>query len=326
MPEPVAMVMMQQPMAVSFALRSRTPSRSARVSIAGAVFTSVLCVAAPFVGALRAQIAGTAVPGLDKDLVAASLVSDAQSVAPGGTFRLAVRLAPDDGWHLNWLNPGDAGLAPSIRWIVPDGFKVGPPCWPLPERFRTGPLVIFGYSGELLLVVDVRSPAELPASAALEFRAEVSWLACSEACIPGDATVALTLPVREAGATDPGWSARIEASLARCPRASLDWNVEARVSEAGMIDLDISAGNPSAKIEDVFFYPYEPGLIENAAPQRLSVLASPTGRAAYQLRVELSRMAAGVPSRLSGILVSRSGWSGGDEARAIEIDVPLGHR
>lgn len=303
------------------------PSRPARVPIACTALACTLWAsAAGFPCETRAQIAGTGIPGPEEDLVTASLVCDAQEIAPDRTFRLAVRLAPDDGWHLNWLNPGDAGLAPSIRWDLPPGFKVGPPAWPMPDRFRTGPLIIFGYSGELLLVVDVRTPPDLVTGQNVELRAGVSWLACADACIPGSATVSLTLPVRDAIAVDSAGSERIQASMARCPQPSLDWNVEASVNRQGTIDIDFSASGPGAKIEGVFFYPYEPGLIENAAPQRLSVLASPTGRAAYQLTVEVSRMAAAIPSRLSGVLVSRSGWSGGDDAGAIEIDVPLNHR
>ncbi len=274
----------------------------------------------------RAQLAGTGNPATDDELVTATLVSDARAIAPGQRFRVAVRLVAKEGWHLNWLNPGDAGLAPGVGWKLPAGFVVGPPCWPFPERFQTGPLVIFGYAGELLLVFDVRTPTTLTVGGTVELRADVSWLACADGCVPGDASVALTLPVRDEMETDTEWLARLERAQAQCPRPSLEWNVEARVDRQGFIALDISAGEQETKLEDVFFFPYDTGLIENAAPQRLSVIASPYGRAAYQLTVEISRMAAGVPSRLSGILVSSSGWSGGDGARAIEIDVPLGRQ
>lgn len=307
---------------VSWQVESR---RAARRWIACGTFAAVALVAvALFACETRAQVAGTGVPGLEADLVRAELVSDAEALAPGQRFRLAVRLVPAEGWHLNWLNPGDAGLAPGVHWELPEGFVAGPPAWPYPERFRTGPLVIFGYAEELLLVVDVRTPATITPGSSLEFRADVSWLACADACIPGSATIALTLPVRAAPAGNATWLPRIDAALAKSPKPSLEWSVAATADSQGMITLDVSTGREDARLEDVFFYPYQPGLIENAAPQRLSVLASPHGRAAYQLTVEISRMAAGLPSRLSGILVSRSGWSGGDGAQAIEIDVPLG--
>jgi DsbC/DsbD-like thiol-disulfide interchange protein len=311
----------------SFVLLHHAASRAAPVPVACAVIAAVLWgTLFLFPCETRAQIAGTGVPAAPEDLVGATLVSDTRAIAPGQRFRVAVRLEPREGWHLNWLNPGDAGLAPSVGWKLPAGFVAGPPCWPFPERIATGPLVIFGYSGELMLVFDVRTPANLVTGGTIDIGADVSWLACADGCVPGSASVALTLPVREQVEPDPAWLARIEAATTRCPRASLEWNVEARADRQGIIVLDISAGDQQAKLEDVFFFPYETGLIENAAPQRLSVIASPYGRAAYRLTVEISRMAAGVPSRLSGILVSSSGWSGGDGARAIEIDVPLGRQ
>ncbi len=266
------------------------------------------------------------VVGLEDDLVTARLVSDAAAIEPGGTFRIAVLLEPKAGWHVNWLNPGDAGLAPGVEWQVPEGFKVGPVRWPFPERFKTGPIVIFGYSGELLLVAEVRVPAAAKPGSTAEFGADVSWLACNEACIPGSATVTLRIPLQEAGAADTEWMPRIERSLERCPRPSLEWNVEAKIDPQGFIAINVGGGADAVRLDDVFFFPYQPGLIENAAPQRLVAMESMYGRVAYQLRVEISRMAAGLPSRLSGILVSRSGWSGGGKQGAIEFDVPLGRR
>ncbi len=320
------MVMMRRPMTVEFTLGREKAARARHRRVASARVALALAAAAvAFPCETPAQVAGTRTG--DIELVSAGLVSDASSIAPGQPLRLAVRLKPNDGWHLNWLNPGDAGLAPSVKWSLPKGFTAGVQCWPLPERHRAGPLVIFGYSGELLLVIDVRPPAGLAPGNDVEFRADVSWLACKDACVPGTATVSITLPVEPSRRLDGTWGPAIDASLRRCPQPSGMWNVAARLDDAGTIALDIqNVLGDDARIDDVFFFPYEPGLIENAAPQRLSVLASPTGRAAYQLRVELSRMAAGIPPRLSGILVSRSGWSDGKEARAIAIDVPLERR
>ncbi|HEX5130926.1 MAG TPA: protein-disulfide reductase DsbD domain-containing protein [Candidatus Krumholzibacteria bacterium] len=291
---------------------------------AAAAFASALAIPCE----TRAQDAGIGTPSFEKEaLVQASLVCDASAIAPGGTFRLAVRLAPASGWHVNWLNPGDAGLAPGVKWQLPDGFKAGLVCWPLPDRFRDGPLVIFGYGDELLLVTEVTAPANLEPGTAIALEAGVSWLACNEACVPGAADLSLSLPVATAPQPDAAWTARISAAVARCPQPAGVWSVSARLTDSQTIAMEIqSASMVAGPPADVFFFPYDPGIIENAAPQRLSVLASPSGRAAYQLSVELAHMAAGIPPRLSGILVSSSGWSGNGAAGAIEIDVPLDRR
>jgi hypothetical protein len=114
--------------------------------------------------------------------------------------------------------------------------------------------------------------------------------------------------------------------LARCPRPTLEWNIDARIDNQDTIALNIGSGASQWTFEDLFFFPYEPGIIENAAPQQLAVLSGTGGRSVYQLRIEVSRMATGVPDRLSGVLVSGTSWFSGTTVRAIEFDVPLSRR
>lgn len=253
------------------------------------------------------------------ELVRAQLVADVDAIAPGKPFRLAVRLEIKEGWHVNWLNPGDAGLAPGVEWRVPGGFKTTVICWPYPARFETGPLVIFGYAKELILITEVTPPAQM-SGGPVQLSAEVTWLACEEACIPGSASLNLMLPVEQASRTSP-WSGPIEAWLGRCPRPAGAWNVDASVFEDAML-LDLqTAEDSSVKLSGAFFYPYDTGVIENSSPQLLSVLEGPQGRSAYQLRVPFWRMATSTPERVRGVLVMDLG-----SPRAIEVDVPLRRR
>ncbi len=259
------------------------------------------------------------------DQVRPTLVADAAAIAPGTPFRVAVRLAMKDGWHVNWLNPGDAGLAPSIAWHLPAGFKVGTILWPMPRRVRTGPIVIFGYAGEVLLIADVTPPETIREGTTAHLAADVSWLACAESCVPGGGSVALDLPVEAAPRPDPSAGAAIDAAEATCPAPAGVWTVNARLDGQGNILMDVQSAEGGRTVgDDIFFFPYEPGYIDNAAPQTVSVLQGLGGRAAYQLRIELSRLTATVPSRVSGILTSKQGWSDGSATPgAIEVDVPL---
>lgn len=254
------------------------------------------------------------------DLVRAQLVADVDAFAPGKPFRLAVRLEIKEGWHVNWLNPGDAGLAPGVEWRVPKVFKTTVMCWPYPERFQAGPLVIFGYAKELILVTEVTPPTQMGSGDLVQFAADVTWLACEEACIPGSARLSLALPVEQAPRPNQ-WSVPIEASLARCPRPAGAWNVDASVFEDAMLlDLQTAEDSP-VKLTNAFLYPYDTGVIENSSPQLLSVMEGPQGRRAYQLRVQFWRMATGTPERVRGVLVMDLG-----APRAIEVDVPLRKR
>jgi thiol:disulfide interchange protein DsbD len=192
-------------------------------------------------------------------------------------------------------------------------------CWPYPERFPAGPFVIFGYAKELFLVTEVLPPTGASPGSTVELGAEVSWLACEEVCIPGSASLTLTLPVEDAPQPSQDWSSRLEGSRKRCPEPSGAWSVDASLGDHATLLLDLQTAEESGAIlESVFFYPYDPGVIENGAPQTLSALQGPRGRAAYQLRVELWRMATQTPERARGVVVIDRG-----QVLASEVDVPI---
>src|SRR4051812_13406721 len=91
----------------------------------------------------------------------ATLVSAAAAVASGEAVELGLRLRLAPGWHSYWLNPGDAGAAPEVRVLAPPGAEAGPIRFPAPGRIPTGPLVSFGYEGEVLLPFRLAAPAGL---------------------------------------------------------------------------------------------------------------------------------------------------------------------
>ena len=116
-------------------------------------------VAVTILGLLATAAVGAAAPTRPNDrIVQASLVSESSVVAPSDSFWVAIRLSIADGWHLNWLNPGDAGLAPTVAWELPDGVTVTDIEWPYPRRFTVPELAIFGYKNEVLLPVQVTLP------------------------------------------------------------------------------------------------------------------------------------------------------------------------
>jgi len=126
--------------------------------------------------------------------VRAELLANVSSVQAGKPFWLGVRLSIDPGWHVYWKNPGDAGLPTRVALTLPDGFSAEPLQFPTPHRFdQAGNIVAFGYEDSVLLLTRVTPPANLPADFQGEFRAAVSWLVCSNVCIPGKQTVDLTL-------------------------------------------------------------------------------------------------------------------------------------
>ena len=136
--------------------------------------------------------------------VEVSLLSEHANLVPGKEQWLGIHLKPDPEWHTYWLNPGDSGEPPKIAWSV-DGKEVdtgnslsfGNIQWPVPYEIKVAHLVNYGYEADNLLMVPVIVSDDLKAGQKLTVIADLSWLVCKEDCIPGWATLSLTLPVEE---------------------------------------------------------------------------------------------------------------------------------
>lgn len=126
--------------------------------------------------------------------VHARLLADVTEIRPGRPFRLGVHLTQAPGWHTYWKSPGAVGKPTELRWSGPEGTTFGAHAFPAPAWFELSGIVSYGYEDQVLLFTEVTPPPNLPPGPAT-FRVEASWLVCEVQCIPGDAQLALTLPV-----------------------------------------------------------------------------------------------------------------------------------
>jgi thiol:disulfide interchange protein DsbD len=277
-------------------------------------------VATLFLFAVPGGSAGPRADTSQNEIVSARLVADVNAIVPGEPFRLGVMLDIEPGWTVNWINPGEAGLAPSTEWQLPDGFKAGMTVWPHPERFTAGPATVFGYEGGVLLWTEVTSPTDLADASRLRLVAGVSWVACGDGFVPGRDELALTLPVSStaAGSDD---AALFEEAERRSPSPSHSWRARGYYQDDHTIVVDLESGDDTA-LSEVFLYPYEPGVIDCSRPQLLSRLEVGDQRGGYRLLVPRDPVAAGSPWLLRAVLVARSGWGG--PGPAIEVEIPMG--
>lgn len=146
-------------------------------------------------------------------LVEATLVADTTAMVPGKPFRIGLHLRMAPGWHTYWENPGDSGLATTLKLELPEGFVSGPLVWPLPQRLvEPGDIQVYAYKGETLLTVTITPPAE--AAGPVEIKARATWLVCEAICIPGSADLNLNLPVETSAApANTGLFAKFDALL-----------------------------------------------------------------------------------------------------------------
>ena len=176
---------------------------------------------------------GEYVLGGSGDRVAAELLVDASSVAPGDRVRVGVLLDLDPGWHIYWRHSGDSGLPTELSWRAADA-EIGPTQWPAPQVFREQEdlLTTFGYENDVLLA----SAAVVSRGAHGKWRLEVDvdFVACLLQCIPGRIQLAREMPVTARRAPPPpAIRDRFDLAESRLPQTpeSLGVVVAARASQ-----------------------------------------------------------------------------------------------
>jgi len=251
--------------------------------------------------------------------VTAELVAEKTSVRPGADIRIGLKLQHIPHWHTYWRNPGDSGLPTTLEWTLPAGSRVGAIEWPAPQRLPLGPLVNYGYEGELLLPMVFTAPADARPGETLELAARATWLVCKDVCIPETGLLSLKLPVVAAGTAAMATS---EAPLFE--RATSDlaaplagWT--ARVQHAGrdlLLALDRDVPNADAATPAIEVFPHVEQLLEPAVHE---VYRTASG---YAVKLRLLDDAA-VPASLDAIAVAPSPRVWGGSARSVAFDAAL---
>jgi thiol:disulfide interchange protein DsbD len=242
------------------------------------------------------------------------LVAERPTVQPGTPFRVGLYLVPDEHWHLYWRNPGDAGLPPTLRWDLPEGFRAGSIDFPAPIRIPSGPLAAYGYHGPALYPVTITPPADLQVGSLITLNLEADWLVCMEECLPGSATLSLTLPVSEQQ-PPPDQQSIFESALRRLPQSlPTGWLVLASADASGY-RLDIAVGGSSDTNVQLEFFAADKGVIEHAAEQPVTAVDA----SRCELRLVRSAYSQGDPDTLAGVLaVMRS-----SDTTYYEVAAPL---
>ncbi len=229
----------------------------------------------------------------------AELVALAPGIAPGGTQTVGLVLTMEEKWHVYWLNAGDSGEPPKIKWTVPKGITMGPMQFPPPSDLPLGPLMDFGYEDLVAFPVTVTAaPTLKPGPVHLE--AQVSWLVCANTCIPGSAHLGIDLTVQPGAQPGPKIGALGEAmnEIPGPPPANVKFTVTGGATEFVLTLTGVSASHAT----DVNFFPWkdtpaDPDLIQNAADQPVQML--PDG---VRLRVKRAPDVKALPATLHGVL------------------------
>lgn len=211
-------------------------------------------------------------------------------------IRAALRFRMEDGWHIYWRNPGDSGAAPEVKWTLPKGWKASPIVWPKPTVHVESGSTTFVHDREATLLAEIATTGAVVGQPII---ADVRWLACKEACVPGSARVKTHVERRSSSESRQV----IEDALNKAPNR-LD-SVIANQTESSLLFVF-----PNAIADaDWKFLPNEDDVLDYSAPQKT------TQRNGLRLEVAKGPLFKKDRKRLRGALISTNAY--------YVFDVPL---
>lgn len=231
------------------------------------------------------------------------------ALKPGQTTWIGLYFEMEPGWHIYWMNPGDAGEAPRVQWALPKGFRAGDFRYPAPSRLTTGSVIDYGYEGKVLLAAPLQVPADYNPNSPTTLSADIRYLICSQVCIPAKGQASLRVPQAKGATPDPATEAKIfQDARQRWPKP-LPAGAKAQATYNGKsFVLTVDSGSPETR---AFFFPLEEDQIDNDAPQTVTSAGN-----RVQITLKKSDQLQKPIAMLKGVLVFGSG-------RAFELSVPV---
>ena len=242
--------------------------------------------------------------------VTVDLFAEPTLIQPGQAVTLGLRFRPVPGWHIYWKNPGDSGLPPSVTWKLPPGWTAGPLQFPFPEKILAPPLISYGYEQETVLLVQLTPPSGQPLPSKISITAEVDWLVCKEACLPGSATLDLIIPTTPKANVD---LQKLFDEIRREMPARIP-EIATQAKQTGNF-LELTLPHPP-EVGNLSFFPTEGDYVDEFQ-------AAKTEKTGSQLVIQIPlKPKAKIPDTISGLLVSEKPWVATGQ-KALEISVPL---
>lgn len=130
--------------------------------------------------------------------VAVSIIAENDKIAAGSKTYVGIKFTMSPGWHIYYRDPGETGRATSIKLNLPPGFIAEEAIWLKPEINQEGGFTSNVYSDETIIAIPIQAPGNLALGSKLTISADLTWLACNNSCIPGEASVAVELNVVDA--------------------------------------------------------------------------------------------------------------------------------
>ncbi|HVJ07371.1 MAG TPA: thioredoxin family protein [Acidisarcina sp.] len=199
------------------------------------------------------------------------LLTPTPAIASPGSFEAGLYFKLEKGWHIYWVNAGDSGLPPTVKWNLPPGFSASPIQFPTPGRLPLGPYMDYGYENEVLFPIPMKVKTALKPGQHEPLAAKVDWLVCREVCIPGKANV--SLDIAGSATTPPPVNPDVAALFDRLSKTlpqplPASWQVRFAPTATGFRMAVITGKRESG----AQFFPLHRDEISNPAPEPVQSL------------------------------------------------------
>lgn len=252
--------------------------------------------------ALAPQLARAATTVVVTDHVRAELVVQApEGIKSGKPLWFGLTITHQPNWHTYWKNPGDSGLPTTLNWSLPPGYAAGDIAWPAPQRLQLGPLMNYGYEGQVLLPVPVIVPVDFSGTN-LKLGLHAEWLACKEICLPESGEFYVEI---EANSPITSHQALFDAARAATPREVSGVSASGRVNGA-VLTIEVQGLPDLEHGQTLQFLAEDAGVIDNVGQIEQHWVGT-----VLRLRVPLSVQRSESPVELHVVLSAPSqpaGW------------------
>jgi thiol:disulfide interchange protein len=230
------------------------------------------------------------------------LVVPQKQLVQGARLTAGLHFTLEKGWHIYWLNAGDSGEPPTVKWTLPAGVTAAPFEYPAPQRLPLGPLMDYGYEHEVTFPVPMTVAADATTGSGV-LKADVGWLVCQNECLPGKGTVAVERPVAPAGTVaqvDPAQQAVVANGLASLPNPLPAGALQHFRAEGGKgYTLAVQTGTATSR---GYFFSSDMTVVSNPARQ-----ASAPIKDGIRLQMVRDENQQGTLAALNGVLVLPNG-------------------
>ena len=253
-----------------------------------------------------------------KSATMVNLLLSHKMVKAGTTVMAGLELTMDDGWHTYWINPGEAGIATSVDWLLPKGVSAGPIRWPVPEKFTALDSVGYGYHGKTILLVPLTIDSDAVLGQA-EISGKVSWLECKVSCIPRDQSVSGTMIIAGSD-TLSNDAPRLEEAKKKLPKVDSElsvksvWDGQVKNDERSLL-IEFNAGQAGV---DCDFFSIMPSEAFGISPESTVTVINEDR---VRIRKTVTKYEGAWPIELSGLAVR--GLKDHTKTEAFQVRVPI---